>query len=194
MTYGDLKKRIYTLLDIDIREENTVGSSASLIKDALVQTVNDVARKTAFALKAIYKTADLYFERDDVGVSALLPSDVALVREICRGTRRYGAVSFERAGNTLYFFGAKEGFYTVGYYAFPRPLGVSLPDTASLTEMSDAVWETVAYGVCAALCMKVYPTDMKRYMRLATDFDERITAYAPTAPVSAVRDTVFSSK
>lgn len=193
MTYGELKKRIYALLDIDAKEEAVTGSLTHMVKDVLVQTINAITRKTAFSLKALYKTADLYFEKDTTGISALLPADVALVKEIFNGRRRYGSVNFERAGNTLYFFGAKEGFYTVGYYAFPKPLATNLPDTAAL-DMSDMVWDTVAYGVCAELCMKVYPSDMKRYMRLATEFDERMTAYVPTTSVSVVKDAVFSQK
>ncbi len=193
MTYGELKKRIYALLDIDAKEEDTIGSLAYFVKDSLVQCVNAAARKTALAFRSIYKTTDLYFEKSEIGISALLPTDVALVREIYSGRRRYGAVSFERAGNTLYFFGAKEGFYTVGYYAYPKSLSARLPDTVVL-EMSDDVWDTVAYGVCAELCMKVYPGDMKRYMRLATEFDKRLTEQYPAASVSGIRDAVFSQK
>ena len=191
MTYGELKKRIYTLLDMDANAESAVGSLNALVRDAIIPTVNAVAARAAVPLRAIYKKAELYFEKDDLGVSALLPTDVALVREISKGPRRYGAVSFEKAGNILYFFGAKEGFYTVGYYAFPRPLSDCLPDTAVL-EMPDPVWNTIAYGVCAELCTKVYPGDMKRYMRLSTEFDRRMTEQYPSSAVQNIRDAVFS--
>lgn len=193
MTYGELKKRVYSLLDIDGREEDTAGSLAYLIREALVQTVNATARKAAVYLKAIYKTETLYFEKDEIGIRTELPEDAALIKEIRKGSRRYGTVSFERVGNTLFFFGAKEGFYTVGYYAFPVPLEASVKDGA-LLEMSDALWDAVAYGVCAELCTKAYPGDMKRYMRLATEFDERMTAAYPSGGASGMCERVFSKK
>lgn len=193
MTYGELKKRVYSLLDVDGREEDAVGSLAYLVKDALVQTVNSTARKAAVYLKAIYKTEVLYFEKHELGLRTVLPEDVVLVKEILKEKRRYGAVSFEKAGNVLYFFGAKEGFYTVGYYAYPKALGAHVRDGAVL-EAEDGFWDTVAYGICAELCSKIYPGDMKRYMRLATEFDERMTASYPSAADTRVVDRVFSKQ
>lgn len=193
MTYGELKKRVYSLLDIDGREEDTVGSLAYLVKEALVQTVNSMARKAAVYLKAIYKTESLYFEKHELGLRTVLPEDAVLVKEILKDKRRYGAVSFEKAGNTLYFFGAKEGFYTVGYYAYPKTLTVHIRDGAVL-EADDSFWDTVAYGICAELCSKVYPGDMKRYMRLATEFDERMTAAYPSVNNTVIAERVFSKK
>jgi hypothetical protein len=190
MTYGELKNRIWSLLDIDAREEDTAGTLANFLKSSLAQTVNAAARKAAVYLKAIYKTEMLYFEKDDIGIRTILPEDAAVVKEIRREKRRYGSVSFEKVGDTLYFFGAKEGFYTVCYFAYPTPLSDSVQDGATL-EMNDAVWDTVAYGVGAELCSKAYPGDIKRYMRLATEFDERMTSAFPNASAETVAQRTF---
>ncbi len=193
MTYGELKKRIYSLLDIDGREEETAGSLAYLVRDGLTRTINAVARKAAVLLKSVYKTETLYFEKSDIGLCASLPADAAIIKEICKEKRRYGAVCFERIGDKLYFFGTKEGFYTVGYYAYPQPLAEGVRDGAVL-EAGDVFWDAVAYGVCAELCTRVYPSDMKRYMRLATEFDSRMTADSSSAGDTRIRDGVFSKK
>lgn len=196
MTYGDLKKRVFSLLDIDAREEGTEGSLATMICESLPQTANAIARKAALYLKALFKTESLYFSEDDYGAYTMLPEDAATVKEIFAGRnggRKYGRVSFETVGEKLYFFEGKEGFYKVGYYAYPKRIDENTADEDFL-EMSDAVWDTVAYGICAELCSKVYPGDMKRYMRLATEFDERMTAAFPLQKGDRVSDTVFSGR
>ncbi|MBQ7309828.1 MAG: hypothetical protein IJW87_06580 [Clostridia bacterium] len=192
MTYGELKKRIFLLLDVDPAEAAEEGSLAFLISAALAETVNAVARKAAFYLKSIFKTETLYFSADAYGVCAKLPEDAAAVKEIRKGRHTYGVVSFEKLGDRLFFFDGKEGTYTVGYYAFPHTLGRDSFDEMEL-EGDVRLWDAVAYGVCAELCSKVYPGDMKRYVRLATEFDERMTV--PSRDIGdGVKDRLFARK
>lgn len=90
---------------------------------------------------------------------------------------------------TLYIGGVTEG--KLSYYAYPT---VDPTDTDAPLPFDDIVADTVAYGAAAELCHAVYPTDMKLYMRLATEFDGRLAAGAPRSGERGVANSVFGRR
>ena len=193
MTYGDLKKRVYFLLDIKETDTYMEESLAASGLAALPAPLNAIMRKAALYLHAIYRMADFRFEKDENGVYTTLPNDVALVREIVCGGRVFGAEAFETVGGKLFFLGGKEGIYSVGYYAYPTAIGSNTSEETELA-LNEFLADTVAYGAAAERCHSLYPTDMKRYIRLATEFDERLASAFPRAGERKISNTFFGKR
>ena len=165
MTYGILKQKIFALLDIDGNDIMTEGSAIARIASALPYTVDAVSRKVALHLKNI----------------------------LCCATLRFGAESFTLIGKNIIFFERGEGDFTVFYYAYPD---VYTDETGDETEIpfDDLVADIVAYGAAGELSHTIYPSDMVRYMRLMTEYDERIAAYLPRTGEATVRNSLFSKR
>ena len=107
MTYGMLRDRILSLLDIGTEELASEGSLLSAADGLLPQTVDATARKAALLLKCIVKTAVLHFEygeSDAVAVRFYLREAASLrpenlwKREL-RGGGREALVFCRRSGN-----------------------------------------------------------------------------------------------
>ena len=179
MTYGMLRDRILSLLDIGTEELASEGSLLSAADGLLPQTVDATARKAALLLKCIVKTA--------------VPSDFISAKQLRCGRKTYGSESFEAVGGRLWFFAAGAGTYELVYFAYPARIDGSIDGDKEL-EFDDYAADIVAYGAAAELSHSLYPGDMKRFMRLATEFDERAANAAPRSGDSAVRNAVFGRK
>ena len=70
-------------------------------------------------------------------------------------------------------FSDRAGTYTFVYYAYPTAV---TGDTASTyePELDDYVCDAAAYAAAAELCGRLYPGDNARYMRLMTEYDDRM--------------------
>lgn len=193
MTYGMLRYRILSLLDIGTEELASEGSLLSAADGLLPQTVDATARKAALLLKCIVKTAVLHFEYGESDAVAVLPSDFISAKQLRCGRKTYGSESFEAVGGRLWFFAAGAGTYELVYFAYPARIDGSIDGDKEL-EFDDYAADIVAYGAAAELSHSLYPGDMKRFMRLATEFDERAANAAPRSGDSAVRNAVFGRK
>lgn len=193
MTYGILKQKIYALLDINGNDIMTEGSALALVSSALPYTVDAVSRKVALHLKNIVREATLHFEKGAVGVQATLPDSAFGVQYIIKNGRSYGAESFTLIGKNIIFFEHGEGDFTVFYDTFPD---VYTEQTADDTELpfDDFTADTVAYGAAGELSHTVYPSDMTRYIRLMTEFDERISSAVQRVGEHTLKNSFFGKR
>ncbi len=193
MTYAEMKERILSLLDIDGGEARTAGSMTDVVLAALPAALNATAHKTALYKKPIVKQAVLAFAKGAMGLVAEMPRDGFGIVSAEKDGRRYGAERFTVLGQHIVLFRGAEGEYTVCYYAFPPDVTAETADTEELlydASMADAV----AFGTAGALSHLVYPTDLTRYMRLMTEYDERMTAEPSRVGDTAVKNTLFRRK
>lgn len=193
MTYGMLRDRILSLLDVSTDEVTHAGSLLLAADRLLPQTVDAAARKTALLLKCIVRTESLCFQIGAEGVYAALPSDFISAKQLRCGRKTYGDESFEAVGGRLWLFSAGAGTYELTYFAYPMRVDESIDGDVEM-EFDDYAADIVAYGVAAELSHSLYPGDMKRFMRLMTEFDERIANASPRSGDGAVRNSVFGRK
>ncbi len=173
MTLNNIKEKIYALLDIDLSENAPFENVYKSIEAKLPAVVDMVGRKLASYTKSIKRSCSLTFTKDKRGAVAELPLDFCSLAYVEDGALAYGRECFEIFGASIYGIGIDAGEYTFVYYAYPAPV---TSETEESTELyADAYFgDTVAYGTAAELCAEVYPNDIRRYMRLATEYDERL--------------------
>lgn len=193
MTYGMLKKRICSLLDVDMDAVGADGSLLSVLNAQISPAVGAAVRKVAVYLMAIIKKTELVFERNGSEILALLPSDFISGIRIRRGGRTYGRDSFELLGGRIRLLSGTEGTYELTYCAYPMFTDME-SDADTDIGFDDFAADTAAYGAAAELCHSIYPGDMKRYMRLATEFDERLVNAAPRSGDNRIADSVFRKR
>jgi len=193
MTYGMLRGRILSLLDISMEEAASEGSLLLAAERLLPQTADAAARKTALLLKCIVKTERVCFENGADGVFAVLPSDFISAKQLRCGRKIYGSESFAAAGGKLWLFSGKPGRYELTYFAYPVRIDETMDGDTAL-ELDDYAADIVAYGAAAELSHSLYPGDMKRFMRLITEFDERVANASPRSGELTVRNSVFGRK
>ncbi len=193
MTYGALKHTIFSLLGIDAAEEAQEGSAASRLSDALPFAVDSAAKKASLHLKRTVLTETLSFRKGTVGVQTEVPDMAFGVKCIMKNGRLCGPESFALIGKNLIFFEDGEGDFEVSFYAFPPSLSEDADEDTEL--FYDALTaEAVAYGAAGALCHMVYPADMTRYMRLMTEYDERLSLSAVRMDEKAIGNTFFKRR
>ena len=192
MTYGTLKRTVLALLDVNAEEQETAGSLLATVSASFPSLYNTVARKTTQFLKNIEREVLLSFEPCAGGVCAPLPTDFMAVCE-ARVFDGGHARDIEIRGNTAFIAGGAEGEYTLRYFAYPAPAD-GMTDGATVLDFDDFTADTVAYGMAAELCHSLYPGDMTRYMRLATEYDERIANAAPRIGERSVVNRVFGRR
>ncbi len=173
MTLKNIKDKIYSLLDIEISEHS---ASENIYKDTeakINSLIDSVGRKLAVYTKRIKKKCSLVFGYGDGEISAVLPADFAAFFYIEKDRKVYGREAFEIIEGKIYGRGISCGTYTLVYYSCPPVLNKNSDEN---TELYDDTYfgDIVAYGVAAELCADIYPSDLRRYMRLATEYDERL--------------------
>lgn len=191
MTYGMLRRRILALLDVK-EEETAAGGFSHMPETALPGAVNSAARKAALLLRCIYKQAEIAVQKETNGLSAALPPDFISAKALCHAGQ-HRKVEFEIAGDRIFLRNGDVGMYTLGYFAYPAPVDEETPGEREL-DYDDLMADIVAYGTAAELCHSLYPGDVKRYMRLATEFDERIANAAPRSGEETVKNSVFGRR
>lgn len=191
MTYGMLRRRILALLD-GKEEEMAAGGFSHMPETALTGAVNAAARKAALLSKCIYRRAALTVQKGADGLSAALPQDFISAKTLCRAGQRR-EMEFELVGGRIFLRGGEDGAYTLGYFAYPAPVDEETPGEYEL-DYDDLTADIVAYGTATELCHSLYPGDVKRYMRLATEFDERLLAAVPRSGEETVKNGVFGRR
>ena len=173
MTLKNIKEKIYSLLDIEISEHS---ASENIYKDTeakINQLIDSVGRKLAVYTKRIKKKCPIVFGCADGEISAVLPADFAAFCCVEKDRKVYGREAFEIIEGKIYGTGISCGTYTLVYYSYPPVLNKNSDEN---TELYDDTYfgDIVAYGVAAELFADIYPSDLRRYMRLATEYDERL--------------------
>ena len=190
MTYGALKKRIAALLDLDDEAVETEGSLVGILNARISPAVQAVARKVAVYLGGIEKQATLHFVRNGDAAAAPLPSDCVSVLRLRRLGKTYGRGSFVTEGRSIRLVSGRAGDYELTYYAYPVFADMEA-DADTETGLDDFASDTIAYGAAAELCCSIYPGDMTRYMRLITEFEERLANALPQFAETGIADSVF---
>lgn len=167
MTLGNLKKKIYSVLAIDETTE----------LPALCYAIDSTARKVASFSKCIKRKATITF----VGGKAEAPADF-----ICAATEM-PLIDFYDGKLTI--AGGESTTLTVIYYAYPEEVTDSTDNETELP-YGGIVFDAVAYGAAGELCASVRPGDVRRYMEIMTEYDERIAGIC-SANIKSVSPSVF---
>ena len=178
MNIKEIKNKICALLaGAPIAEES-----------AILRAIDSAARKIALYAKCIKKSAEIHFFAENGAQSAALPSDFAAFAYVRFGARIFGRECFEIIGGKIKS-AAVSGKCELVYYAYP-PSALSCGDETEL--FADAyICDTVAFGAAMELCAAITPSDVQRYMRVATEYDERMAGLLGSA-AARVANTFFS--
>lgn len=188
-----LKKRISALLDLDDEIVETEGSLIGVLNARISPAVQAAARKVAVSLKGIVKQAVLSFIRDGDAAAAPMPSDFISAIRLRHGGKAYGRESFMLEGGNIRLPYGMPGAYELTYYAYPIFADMET-DADTEIGLDDFAADAVAYGAAAELCHSIYPGDMTRYMRLVTEFEERLANALPRCAETGVSNTVFGKR
>lgn len=167
MTLGNLKKKIYSVLAADETTE----------LPALCCAIDSTARKVASLCRCIKRKADITF----VCGKAEAPADF-----ICAAAEMPVIDFYD---GKLVIAGGESATIPVVYYAYPEEVTDSTDDETELSYGGTA-FDAVAYGVAGELCASVRPGDIRRYMEIMTEYDERIAGMY-SANIKSVSPSVF---
>lgn len=162
MNIKEIKNKIYAVLDTP-----AFGDEGTLLA-----AIDSAARKIAVYTKCIKKSAALSFFSENGGYGAALPEDFAAFGYIKCGARVFGRSAFEIIGSKIKSNAAR-GECELVYYAYPPSVSTETPEETELFEDNYAC-DTAVYGAAMELCAAIYPGDVQRYMRVATEYDERM--------------------
>ena len=193
MTYGMLKEQISALLDLEDGTVATEGSLLNILNARITPAVRSVVRKVAMYQKGFVKRMTLEFVRDGHVALALLPADFISAIRLQRAGKAYGRESFVPEGNNLRLLSGGAGAYELTYYAYPAFTDMEA-DADTEIGLDDFASDAIAYGAAAELCQNIYPGDMTRYMRLVTEWEERIAHICPTSAETKISNTVFTKE
>lgn len=183
MKLKDLKEKIYFLLD-----------SEPLQESALCYIIDSTARKVCAYTKCIKRSAELFFSTANGAVCALLPEDFAAFCRLQSARGHYGRENFEIISGRIRSCALAPGRYELIYFAFPQTVDTHTDGETKL-EPDDYICDIVAYGAAMELCSSVYPTDVQRYIRLATEYDERLAnAICGGAEGACVGNSFFAER
>ena len=158
MNIKQMKDKIYTLL----------GEAPFEDEGAILDAIDSAARKVALYTKCLKRSTEICFE----GGSAELPHDFAAFGYIKRGTRVYGRERFEIISKKIKSADTC-GACELVYYAYPEAVGKDSDDMQTVFG-DDYACDTAVYGAAMELCISICPSDVQRYMRIATEYDERM--------------------
>ena len=193
MTYGMLKEQISALLDLEDGTVATEGSLLNILNARITPAVRSVVRKVAMYQKGFVKRMTLEFVRNGHVALALLPTDFISAIRLQRAGKAYGRESFVPEGNHLRLLSGGAGVYELTYYAYPAFTDMEA-DADTEIGLDDFASDAIAYGAAAELCQNIYPGDMTRYMRLVTEWEERIAHICPTSAETKISNTVFTKE
>lgn len=164
MTLRTMREKIGFLLETDIFSScDNAASEEQKLKAAMTQSIDMTLRKIARDTKCLKKEATLTFSAGSDGRAfAEMPSGLFAVEP---GKGIY------LCGDRLYSEHA--GTYTFAYYSYPSEVTGDTDDSYEF-ELDDFACDAAAYAVAAELCSSLYPRDNARYMRLMTEFDDRM--------------------
>lgn len=163
MNIKEIKTKIYALLGVPAMED----------EGALLAALDSAARKIAVYTKCIKRSAELCFAVENGVCTAELPADFASFAYIRAGRRIFTREHFEIIGGRIKSCAPLAGAHELVYFAYPPAVGA---ESAEETELfaDDFICDTAVYGAAMELCAAVFPADVQKYMRLATEYDERM--------------------
>lgn len=170
MTLENVKKKIYALLSIDEKTK----------LPALCYAIDSAQRKVAVLGKCIKKETEVTF----VLGKADAPADF-----ICLAGDEQ-SIDFDDGRLTL----AKKETQTavIAYYAYPAGITDETPDNAEFS-LCGIASDAAAYCAAAELCSSVRPGDVRRYMELMTEYDERMAALY-SGNIRNIKPAVFAGR
>ena len=175
MNIREIKNKVYAILDVPPFSDER----------ALFSAIDSAARKIAVYTRCIRKNEKLEFSGENGIFSAALPTDFAVFGYVRRGARVWNREYFEIAGGKIKSTALSGGEYELCYFAYPLSVSEEVPEDTEL--FADAyACDAVAYGAAMELCESVYSSDVQKYMRIATEYDERMANMISSA-VSAAR-------
>ncbi len=193
MKLGTLKQKIYALLDLSAEDSALSGGLYVAAESKICGAIDSVLRKTVVFTGARVASAALAFVPDELGAVALLPADFIAVKRLLCGNRVRGREQFEIVGGRLYLFDPNVREGTLFYFAYPPAITETTADDTDLG-IDDYDADAVSYGAAAMLCPDLYPADATRYMRLSTEYDERIVNRTGGGAEQTVASTLFSRR
>ncbi len=170
MTLKELKNKIYAILDIDVSAGE--GSAYAKAEGYISFIIDGALKKTALLSKCLKKSARLYFSSENGKMCAALPADFASFCYV-RAGRVYGRECFEIISDKIRTKNAGFSSAELVYIAFPEKIDENTAEEAELS-LPDNVLDTACYACAMEICTNIYPTDVQRYIRLATEYDERL--------------------
>lgn len=165
MTLKEIKTRIYALLDISESDE--------LLSGILEPILDSAAKKTALYTRCMKKRTTLRFTSENGRARAKAPDDMASFCYIEAGNVRCGREYFDIIDGYLYSRALGAGTFELVYAAFPPTISAETDESMDIP-LEAHVCDIVCYGAAMELCSCVHPNDAQRYMRLATEYDERM--------------------
>ena len=81
---------------------------------------------------------------------------------------------------------------SIAYYAYPAEVTDETPDTAELS-LDGTAADAAAYCAAGELCSSVRPGDVRRYMELMTEYDERMASICENG-INGIKSTLFSGR
>ncbi len=142
-------------------------------KNAKLDIVGEAEKVGRRLADSAYMTVLSAFYRMFGKVSAELPSDFAAFCYVRAGRVYFGRENFEIVSGRLRSDVIGAGAHELVYVAFPAEINTETDENTDLC-LDAYVCDTVCYGAAMELCTNIYPTDVQRYMRLATEYDERL--------------------
>lgn len=169
MTLKEIKNKIYAILDIDTSAGE--GSVYSKVEGYITYIIDGALKKTALYAKCIKKSVQLYFSAENGKMSATLPEDFASFYYV-RAGRVYGRECFEIISQKIRTRCAGIFAAELVYVAFPETITADTDENAEIP-LPENVMDTACYACAMEICTNIYPADVQRYMRIATEYDER---------------------
>lgn len=171
MTYGKLKQKILSLLDLKTESGVVSGSVYDDVIASMAGAVDSAARKIASTLKNVIKQSSLTFDGTDT-VKASAPSGFIALKSVVIDGKSYAPSLFFVSGGYIVGDGVPSGTADVYYYSYPS--SVENMTDASNTDFDGVFFDLVALGAAIELSSLAYPGDFERYSTLSTEYDGKM--------------------
>ena len=201
-TLGQLKKKIYMSLDAYSHNGKLPDFAGNILEDTEIRintAIDSVLKKIVAACRGLVKISAIPSLRDEsLGYEYIaLPADFMAVKAI-KSKAKKAVCDFEYhiLQKRLVSYDMPSGEYILIYYAFPPTIDEDSDDDLPL-DFDDYILDTAVFGAAMELCLSLYPSDAGKYMRLATEYDERMAnLYRDNmnAAGGAYPKTIFSAK
>ena len=168
MTYGKLKQKILSLLDLDTETGVRNGSVYDAVISSMAGAVDSAARKIASSLKNIIKYTEAEFVGDDT-VSAAAPPWLIALKSVSVDGKEYAPSRFFVSDGNIVGRNVPSGQAKIYYYSYPSSVEGATDETT--TDFDGLFFDLVALGASVELCAVAYPGDFERYSTLATEYD-----------------------
>lgn len=173
MTYGKLKQKILSLLDLKAESGVVNGSVYDAVISSMAGAVDSAARKIAASLKNTVKyTAGEFVGTDSVSMSA--PTGFIALKSVTIDGKVCSPSKFFLSDGDIVGRGVPAGQAQIYYYSYPTSVDGATDSTE--TDFDGVTFDLVAIGAALELCSEAYPGDAERYSTLAGEYDGCIAA------------------